>query len=181
MYRLALFSAATLLSGVAFAGPDFSALLSKPTDEIKKPKPLPEGTYTLLCTKFEYREAKTPNDKENPVKATCQLSLRYQEAMSDVDSADLDEALQGEALTTKATNYDLWLTPDAQYRVVELCKTAGIDTEGKTLGEIIPELVNKTFTGTASKVQSKKPGQEGTFYTNITALIGTDAPDALAA
>jgi len=155
--------------------PDFSSLLSKPTDEIKKPKPLPEGTYQVLCTKYEFREANTPNDKENPKKPVVTLSLRYQEAMEDVDEADLDDALQGEDITQKSTNYDLWLTPDAQYRVVDLCKSAGIPVEGTTLGEIIPELVNHVYMASVIKVQSKKQGQEDTFYSNINSLIGTEA------
>lgn len=154
---------------------DFSQLLAKPTDEIKKPKPLPEGSYQFLCTKYEFREANTPNDKDNPKKPVVTLSLRYQEAMEDVDQADLDEALQGEALSSKATNYDLWLTPDAQYRIVELAKSAGVPVEGTTLGEIIPELVNQVFMGTVVKVQSKRPGQEDTFYSNVNSLVGTAA------
>lgn len=149
--------------------PDFSELLSKPTEEIKKPKPLPEGSYQVLISAHKYDEAKT---KEGP-KAIVRLTCRFQEAMDDVDEADLSDALQGEVLTTKSATYDMWLTPDAQYRVVEFAKSLGVETEGTTLGQIIPEFVNQSAMATVVQVQSNKPGQDDVFFSNITNLVGT--------
>jgi glutaredoxin-related protein len=155
--------------------PDFSALLSKPTSEIKKPKPMPEGTYMGLVLKQEYREADTPKDKENPKKPVCQYSVRLTEALDDVDQADLADALQGEDITAKRPmDYDFWLTPDAQYRVVEFAQSCGVPTEGRTLGEIIPECVNQTVRVSVVKVQSKKPGQEDTWFANISNMVGVN-------
>lgn len=154
--------------------PDFSSLLSKPTDEIKKPKPLPEGSYSGIIQKFEFREADTPKDPVNPKKPVLTLHIALSEALDDVDQADLAEALQGEALSAKpAQRYDLWLTPDAQYRVVELCQSCGIATEGSTLGAVIPELQGKSVTCAGTKTQSKKAGQEETFYFNLSSVVGT--------
>lgn len=153
---------------------DFSSLLAKPTDEIKKPKPLPEGSYSGLTTQYKYETAKTPNDRENPEKPVVRMQVKLNEAMADVDAADLNDALQGEALSSKqALNYDFWLTPDAQYRVLECAQSMGIDTEGKTLGEVIPAMMNQPVTVTIIKVQSKKQGQEDVFYSNIGSLVGT--------
>lgn len=154
-------------------GPDFSALLSKPVSEIKKPKPLPEGSFELIITNYKYEEANTPNDTANPKKPVCNLALRYNQAMEDVDQADLNDALQGEALTSKTTNYTLWLTPDAQYRAVELCQTCGIQTEGMTLGQMIPELVNKTVIGNVVQVASKRAGAKpDDKFANLASIVG---------
>lgn len=169
MIRSLLLSSST--TSAVFA-PDFSQLLAKPTDEIKKPKPLPEGSYQGNIQKYEFREADTPNDKENPKKPVLTLHVKLTEAMSDVDEADLNDALQGENLSSKpAQRFDMWLTPDAQYRVVELCVSCGIPTEGRTLGEIIPELQNQMVTASVSKTQSKKDPE--VFYSNIDKLVGT--------
>ncbi len=152
---------------------DFSQLLSKPAEEIKAPKALPEGSFLGLITAFKFDIAKTPNDKEQPEKPVCDLTVKLQEAMEDVDAADLNEALDGQPLSAKpAMKHTLWLTPDAQYRVVELCENLGIPKEGQTLASMIPELVNKTVLVNLVKVQSKKAGQSDVFFTNI----GTIAP-----
>lgn len=163
------------LAAVALA-PDFSSLLAKPTDEIKRPKPLPEGTYSGIIQKFEFREVDTPKDTANPKKAVLSLTIGLTEALDDVDQADLGEALQGEPLSSKNVRpYDMWLTADAQYRIVELCQSCGIATEGSTLGAIIPELQGKSVNVGMVKVQSRKAGEEETFYSNIGTVAGTGA------
>lgn len=157
--------------------PDFSALLSKPADDIARPVPNPEGTYFGIINDHKFDEAKTPNDKANPVKAVCELHVRLTEAGDDVDAEALAEALattEG-GIGGRIYNYTLWLTADAQYRAIELCQSCGIDTSGKTLGECISELNNQPVIASIEHVQSKKPGQEDVFFANIATLVGTAA------
>lgn len=156
--------------------PDFSALLSKPADEIKKPKPLPIGSYSGLIQKFAYEEAKTPRDKENPTKPVVNLTIGLDQAMEDVDSEALAEWIaDGAQINGRTYDYTFWLTADAQYRVVEFAQSLGIDTSGKTLGEIISEFPNNPVIASVEHVQSKKAGQEDTYFANITNLVGTAA------
>lgn len=152
--------------------PDFSSLLAKPTADIKQPKPLPEGSYSGIITKKEYREVDTPKDTTQPKKPVCSFSIRLDAALDDVDEADLNEALDGEALSQKNMRpYDMWLTNDAQYRVVELGATMGLTAD--TLGELIESMVNQPVIVSLIKVQSKKPGETDKFFTNIGNVVGT--------
>jgi hypothetical protein len=150
--------------------PDFSNLLAKPTAEIKEPKPLPVGTYMGLLTKKEYREVDTPKDTETPKKPVVSFTVRLDEAMEDVDQADLNEALDGQALSSKTMRpYDMWLTNDAQYRVVELGNSMGLQAD--TLGELIESMVNQPVLVSLDKVQDRKNPDR--WFTNITKLVGT--------
>jgi hypothetical protein len=150
--------------------PDFSSLLAKPTTEIKEPKPLPIGTYQGLIIKKEYREVDTPKDTANPKKPVVSFSIRLDSAMDDVDQADLNEALDGQTLAQKNMRpYDMWLTNDAQYRVVELGNSMGLQAD--TLGELIESMVNQPVLVSLDKVQDRKNPER--FYTNITNVVGT--------
>lgn len=150
--------------------PDFSNLLAKPTADIKEPKPLPVGTYQGLLTKKEYREVDTPKDTEQPKKPIVSFSVRLDQAMDDVDQADLNESLDGGTLANKNLRpYDMWLTNDAQYRIVELGNSMGLQAD--TLGELIESMVNQPVLVSLEKVQDRKDPNR--WFTNITKLIGT--------
>lgn len=154
--------------------PDFSALLSKPADEIKKPKPNPAGSYSGIIKKFAFDEAKTPRDTANPTKPVCELAVGLTEPMDDVDAEDYAAwVADGGVLNARDFGYTMWLTPDAQYRVIELATSCGIAVEGKSLGEVIAELPNMPVIASVELVQSKKQGQEEVFFANITNLVGT--------
>lgn len=151
--------------------PDFTKLLSTPTSEIHKPKPLPVGTYQGTIKSFKLEEQKTPKDTENPVKPVCNLVCGFVAPMNDVEQDELTEALQGADLSTKARNYTFWLTSDAQYRLVEFAASLGIPTEGRTLGEIIPELVNQPVYISVVHIDStRNPGEK---FDNIDKLAST--------
>lgn len=149
--------------------PDFSSLLSTPTSDIKKPVPLPEGTFLGTIKSYKLDEAKT---KEGP-KPICQLICQPNQAMDDVDPEALAESLAGGSITDKpGMNYTFWLTPDAQYRLVEFATSLGIDTEGRTLGEIIPELVNQPVYMSVVQIDSNRnPGEK---FANVDRLASTN-------
>lgn len=110
---------------------DFRALLSKPADSIERPKALPAGTFLGAVTKYEYgksREKKTPY-----VRYTIQLHG----AGPDVDPDDVTEV----DFSKKTLKKDYYLTDDAEYRVKELWESCGIDGTGRSLGEILPDIV----------------------------------------
>ncbi len=156
--------------------PDFNDLLAKPTDDIKKPEPLPVGSYLGSIVKYEFAEAKTPKDKENPVKAVAEMSILLNEALDDVDPEDLAMFLaSGAKISGRKYSHTFWLTADALYRVVEFAASLGIETSGKTLGEIFPELLNQSVIAAVDHVQSKKPGKEDDVYANITNLAAIEA------
>lgn len=110
--------------------PNFNSLLSAPTDQFQKPKPLPAGTYKGIVKKHEFdqsREKKTP---------FVRFDIQPTEAMQDVAPDDL----AGVELNKKLLRATYYLTPDASYRVVELAKSLGYQTEGRSLGEVILDI-----------------------------------------
>jgi hypothetical protein len=110
---------------------DFRSLLAKPADSIEKPKPLPAGTYTGTINKYEYGKSK---EKKTPY---VRYFLQINEAGEDVDPVELD----GVDLSKKQLRRDYYLTDDAEYRVKELWESCGIDGTGRSLGEILPDLI----------------------------------------
>jgi hypothetical protein len=139
---------------------DFSKLLSKPLDDIAKPKPLPVGTYTGVISAYEYKESN--NEKKTPY---VRFSIKVTGATDDIDSSDLD----GVDVAKKLLRKDFYLTDDAQYRVKEFLESAGISTSGRSLGETIPDAVNlPVLVGV-----TQRSGQDGTeIYNDVNTLTG---------
>jgi len=147
--------------------PDFSKLMSTPTSEIHKPKPLPEGTFQGIIKSHKLDEAKT---KEGP-KPILELTCSFVAPMDDVDQDELTEALQGRPLNEITRRYTFWLTPEAQYRLVEFADSLGIAVEGRTLGEIIPELAQQPVYMSVVRVTSNRNPEEQ--FDSIDRLVTT--------
>lgn len=142
------------------SAPDFKSLLQKPADEIKKPKPLPQGTYSCTIVKHEFDQSK---QKGTPF---VRFELRVNSAEADVEPADLE----GVDLSTKTLRSTYFLTPDSQFRVIELSKSCGHNPSGRSLGEVIQDLSMNTPVLADVLV---KPGTDGeTFYNEVNKLSG---------
>lgn len=112
---------------------DFRELLSKPAEDIKAPVPLPQGTYRGLIKGHaldESREKKTP---------FIRLTITNLDPQADVDQDDL----AGVDLSKKEVRKDFYLTEDSLYRFKEFIESCSIPVAGRTLGEMISELVNQ--------------------------------------
>ena len=139
---------------------DFSKLLSKSADDITKPKPVPVGTYSGVIKKYEYLESKNENKT-----AYVRFAVRLQAPHDDVDPSDLE----GVDLTKKSLRKDFYLTEDAQYRVKEFAESCGVATSGRSLAEIIPDIVNaQVLVGNTQ--QSSPDGSE--IYNNVNTIVG---------
>lgn len=114
------------------AGPDFRSLLSRPMDDIKKPLPLPAGTYIGRQIKYEFAESK---EKKTPyVRFTFQL-----QSFGD----DIDESQrEGIDLSKRTGRRDFYLTEDAMFRLKDYIESCGVNTELRSLGECLPETAN---------------------------------------
>lgn len=111
---------------------DFRSLLNTPMDDIKRPVPLPAGTYHGVIGKHTFGESR---QKKTPY---VQYDLGLQSAGDDVEESEMD----GIDLAKKSLNVTYYLTEDARYRIKELLESVGVQTEGRGLGECIPEATN---------------------------------------
>ena len=108
---------------------DFRSLLDTPMDEIERPKPLPAGTYFGVVKTNKFDES---SNKKTPY---VRFSIQATAAGEDIDQNDLE----GVELGKKTFNKDFYLTPEARYRLKDFLESLGISTQGRSLGECIPE------------------------------------------
>lgn len=93
--------------------PNFSLILDQPVTEVKRPKPLPVGTYTCIVDgipKFDKTKSADPTD-------TVEFNLKPISAGADVDQAALTEALDGKTLSDVKLRANFFLTEPAKYRL----------------------------------------------------------------
>lgn len=150
------------------SGINFRDLLAKPADNIKKPKPLPTGTYRGIIKQKSFDVSK---NKGTPF---VRLLLQPSMAESDVSPEDLMEA-DGTTpinITAKTLRFDMYLSEDAQYRVLDLARGLSIPTEGRSLGEIIDDLPNHNVL--ISVTQQMANDGSGEVYNNVQKLAALD-------
>lgn len=139
--------------------PDFGTLLSKPLDDVKKPAPLPAGTYhgrVLSYEPMESREKKTPY---------IRFHIAVSHAGDDIDP----ELITGVDLTKRQLRRDYFLTPDAEWRLKEFIQSCGVPTTGRSFNETLPELQNASVIISVTQ----RPGRDGDeFFNDIDNLKG---------
>jgi hypothetical protein len=117
--------------------PDFRALLSKPVDDIVKPKAIPTGTFVGRIDKYDLLEAK--NERKTPY---VRFSIKLASPGADIDPSELD----GVDLSKKTLPKDFYLTDDALHRLKSFMSSCGIDFTGRSLAETIPDFVGAEVT-----------------------------------
>jgi len=141
---------------------NFQSLLSKPVDQIKEPAPLPAGTYTGSIKSYKYDESR---EKKTPY-VRFEIGLTGPGAdISPDEVAEID-------LTKKVMRRDYYLTEDALFRLKQLFDTCGIDYAGRSLAEVIPDLVHAEVL-VAITTRSSEDGKK--IYFDVADLKGTAA------
>jgi hypothetical protein len=143
---------------------DLSSIMNKSADDVKRPIPFNDGLYYGIIKGYQVIES--PN-KKTP---GCELTVGFTHAHPETDLTGYDE--KGEAVqldpTDKEFRYTFWLSDAALFMLIEFAQSLGIDTNGRSIGEIIPMLVSQPVLASLAKAP-RKPPQEG-FYNNIEKL-----------
>jgi hypothetical protein len=113
--------------------PDFSSLLSKPVDDIKRPASLPAGTYFGTVKNFEVGESQ---EKKTPF---VRFNFTLTHAGPDIDPADMAEV----DLSKKQLRQDYYITPDAEYRLKEFLESMKIPSKGRTFQSMLPDAISQ--------------------------------------
>lgn len=138
---------------------DFKLMLSKPAESVEKPKPLLPATYTGVISQREYGESAK---KKTPY---VRFTMRITGVGEGVDATILD----GVDLSKKQLKKDYYLTPDAEYRVVEFSESCGNTRQGRTLAEMIEMCMTKPVI--IGVIQ--RPSEDGTeMYNDVSSLAG---------
>lgn len=104
------------------AQPQFSSILDRPSADVERPKPLPQGTYICVVEGM-------PRYDKSSRKGTdfAEFTLKVIQADEDVDADDLKAVGGGVGKTIRATYY---LTEDALWRLKVFLDDCGVE-EGK--------------------------------------------------
>lgn len=144
---------------------DFRQLTSKPMDKIKKPQTLPPGTYKGVIAGQEYGES---SKKKTPY---CRFAIRLTSAGDDVAPERLTVEGQPLDIGKKNFNTDFYLTPDAEYRLVEFLSSCGVDvSNGRSLAEGIPDAMNAIVI--VNLAEDMKQDGSGDFFNQIKEVKG---------
>lgn len=149
------------------AAVDFSKILSKQAEAIEKPKPLPVGEYIAANPKLP--DFKAVGKQDTPA---AEFTLTIIAPTESVDPDHIAEFGGISSIKGKTVRYTQWLSENAEFRAKEELKNAfGIDEDGKTLGQMYNETINKNVIVTITHV----PSEDGTeIFARATALALAD-------
>lgn len=141
--------------------PNFGALLDKPSADVERPKPLPQGSYTCVVKGL-------PRYDKSSKKLTefVEFTLQPLAAGEDVDQDDLQAMGGYQNKTIRATYY---ITEDALWRLKDFLGHLGIEEDEKSLRQMIDETPGKQVTAFV-KHQASEDG------TAVFAQLGKTAP-----
>lgn len=138
---------------------NFQDLLNQPVEEVKRPKPLPVGSYVFNIGDYKFdKSAKKQTD-------FVQFNLTPIQPLDDVDQSELSEALGEKTLSDKGQKVDFYLTGEAIYRLDEFLLDYVGTTKGNTRTEQIAEAKGMQVVGYISHSPSQRDAN--TIYANI--------------
>jgi hypothetical protein len=123
------------------SAPNFGTLLDKPSSEVERPKPLPQGSYHCIVKGLPRFDVSSKKKTE-----FVEFTLAVQSAGEDVDEDDLKNwMVKGDGssrriqdATIRATYY---ITEDALWRLKDFLQHCGIE-EGESIRAMIDESPN---------------------------------------
>lgn len=144
--------------------PDFSALLRRPAGQGKLPILLPAADYPGIVGGFEFGES---SKQKTPF-------VRFKVNLTDWPQEDVDEeAKAGIELGKRPQRVDFYLTEDAEYRLDNFLTSCGVDMEGRTYEETIPEAVGKEVV--ISIRHRSATDDTGRVFIDVTNIVGVEA------
>ena len=122
---------------------DFSSILSKKASDVEAPASFPAGSYNLLVLGYQFG---TSAKKQTPY---VEFEFGVQAPGEDVDQ---EEYAKIKNPAEKHLKTQFYLSEEALFRLNDFLKSCGLDVDSeRTLGEILPEVVNTSVIGIIKK------------------------------
>jgi len=142
---------------------DFTNELNISCDEIQKPKPLPAGTYFMTATGKRLGTSTTKGTK-------------YAEVTFEISSLGPDlteEDLEGVKYLGRSMKQTFWLTEDSLYRILSFFKAASLDIAGRSIGDVLEDIIGTNVLAEVSQVFSENVDEDGEqiIYSNISKFL----------
>lgn len=147
--------------------PNFSHLLKRPAGQAKKPEALPVGDYPGIIKGFEIGD----QNKNKTVYARFQLGLTaWPDSVDETERSKTGADGKTEAidLSKRQLRRDFFLTDDALWRLDEFLRSCGIEPEGRTYEECLPEAVGQQVTVEVQQYLNEKNNEIGNQVGKVT-------------
>lgn len=149
--------------------PNLAALLSADAGSVKRPVPFNDGTYYGAVKGFQFVES----DKKKTPGVEYEVELTHAAEGTDLTGYDED----GEVVTLnpagKRYKSTFWLTDNSLFMLKDFIKSCGIEVEGRSFQELIPQVIGQPVICSITKSPSKREG--GGFYNNLEKIVGAAA------
>lgn len=148
--------------------PDFSKLANSKAGEAKKPKALPEGNYPAIIKGWSFEPAPAGKDYESIVRFNIGLT-DWAETCSESDK--IQDLGNGQSrpidISKRQMRRDFY--DNVLYRLDDFIKSCGVDMNGRTYSEVLPELVGKRVVAQVKQYLNQNTNEIGN---NIGDLVG---------
>lgn len=121
---------------------DFSKLLAKPLDEVKRPPALPAGTYYGQITKYEFKESRFADKETGEKPAVVEFTIKVDRADDSIAELLRDEAGQTIDVSKRQASREMPLDGPNTYVTKSFIEGLGIPTQGRSFGDTIPEVLH---------------------------------------
>ncbi len=147
--------------------PDFSKLAGAKAGEAKKPKALPEGNYSGIVKGWSFEPAPPGKNYEMMVRFNLGLidwpdSVPQEEREQDLGAGPKPIAL--DKMQMRRDFYD-----NVLYRLDDFIKSCGVDMNGRTYQEVLPEIVGKRVNVQVKQYLNERTSEIGN---NVGDLVG---------
>lgn len=148
--------------------PDFTKLASAKAGEAKKPPALPEGNYTAVIKSWSFEPAPAGKDYESIVRFNLGL-MDWPDGTAEADKTqDMGNGNSRPIdLSKRQMRRDFY--DSVLYRLDDFIKSCGVDMNGRTYAEVLPELIGKRVVAEVKKYMNERTNEIGN---NIGNLVG---------
>lgn len=153
---------------------DFKQLLNKKVDDAKRPPLLPAGDYEGVvkawkAAEIDYKQGDGP---QPVVEFNCQITAPGE----GVDQEDLRDS-EGKPFDPAGRRFQVQFSLKAEedYRLSEFLQSCGIETEGRSFGESLPDTTNAPIFMTITHTQGKAgSANAGETFANCRKIVGQE-------
>lgn len=151
---------------------DFDSILDRSADEIKEPSRAPNGPWVLRMTGFYIRKTPAEDLEDNPDLPLGKVMF-YHTPHEPLDGVDPEAVEAGDWRGKRITTTRSVKEVGDDYKVLQLVKLHGVDTEGRTLREALNACKGRFIRGTVSQYSYDRRDTGETVTQN---QIGNFAP-----
>ncbi len=139
---------------------DFSRLANSKAGEAKKPKALPEGNYTAIIKSWSFEPAPPGKEYESIVRFNLGL-MDWADGVSDADKQQDMGNGQFKPIDISKRQMRRDFYDNVLYRLDDFIKSCGVDMNGRTYQEVLPELVGKRVVAQVKQYLNERTSEIG--------------------